>query len=148
SALGVIALLAEPGQFVRPVFARFGGSLGSAWAWYLRPRLARAHPALAAPDATASPTKGGVWLVNSLVLYTLAALIFIHTSFSYLGVSASFHAARFPARPATTAGAGGTFNVIGKDGLPVMKTQQLEMTTSQSGPAWDTLVLLGMWAWT
>ena len=140
-----MVLLADRGKFIRPVFARFGGPAGVGWAWYLRPRLARAHPTLAAPTAPESQAgAGSTWVANSLILYALAALIAIHTGFTYLGISATFQAARFPPRPATTTIAGG---VIGKDGQPVMKTPQLEVTTHQAGPAWDTLVLLAMWVW-
>lgn len=147
SALGFVTLLADPGKFARPVFARFGAPAGGAWAWYLRPRLARAHPGLAAPAALEAPMAGSLWVVNSLILYALAALIVIHTGFSYLGISASFQAARFPPRTATVTSQGGPVNLIGKDGLPVERTPKLEVTTNQAGPAWDTLVLLGMWAW-
>ena len=143
SAFGFIALLADPGKFVRPIFARFGARAGGAWERYLRPRLARAHPALAAPSAIQPPVPAdGAWVVNSFVLYALTALIVIHTCFTYLGLSATMQAARFPPRQATVTSEGGVIDVIGSNGQPVKKTPQLEVTTNQSGPAW-TLLLWG-----
>jgi hypothetical protein len=149
SAIGVIVLIADPGKFIRPLFILIrprdsAGGPDQAWKEYLRPRLARAHPALAAPG---SPPPGILWVANSFLLYALFTLIFVNTVFQYLGVTATFHAAHFKPVTVTTTSEAGPIDKIGPDGQPVTKRLQLEVTTNQVGPAWDTFVLLGIWIW-
>ena len=107
--------------------------------------MARTHPDLVTGDPPNSPT--GVWVANSLILYVMVALILIQNCFPWLGIGATFQMRLIPAVHATTTSAGGPIDVIGANGQPVQKTPQVEVTTNQPGPAWDTLFLLGIWAW-
>jgi hypothetical protein len=151
SAVGVIALLADPGKFVRPLVVRFGtqstANVSNAWTNYLRLRLPRSHPDLNSDDSTADSPGSGIWIANSFILYALFALIFIQATFTYLGISATFQAARFPPVNVTSRTENGTIDVIGTNGQPSMRTRQLVVVTEQTGPPWDTYCLIGIWVW-
>jgi hypothetical protein len=161
AALGVLVLLAEPAKLVEPVLVVFNPPyrfrLTQAVRDYFRPRLAETHPELAqietkegaivpqeaVAELSAPARLPTIWVANSFILYALVVLLVIQNLFTFWGISATFQMRLYP--PYTVSRDG--IEVIGSDGLPVKKTQQLEVTTHQNGPAWDTYSLLGVWLW-
>jgi hypothetical protein len=126
--------------------------LSQAWVDYFRPRRAKTHPALATIDRTESATStgsapSGVWVANSFVLYMLVVLIIIQISFPSLGIGVTFQGRQIAPLTVTTTSEEGPVPVKDANGQPVTKVRQLELTTYQNGPAWDTLCLFGVWVW-
>ena len=159
SAVGFVALIAEPKRFVTPlpvvIRAVPGVPITRALLDYLRPRLPRSHPEM---DSAGMPVTRGVWGTNSFILYALAALFVIQNWFPYFGFEGTFrirHAVISAALKNGSTYSEQTPTLKTDDGVTraelttqmVWRTPQLEVTSYQHGPAWDTLCLLGVWLW-
>lgn len=138
SALGFLVLLDPPRELFRPKLVTFqlpggGPALDATAAEYFLPRLAEKHPGAAAQRT---------WVANSLVIYVGIALLMIHYTVPYFGLGATFTAGHRSPVEVSSAG-----EALVKDGKTVMHTRQIEIVSGTAGPAYETWLLLALWAW-
>lgn len=119
SSLGVFVLLQEPRRFLRPVIVVLGEAPAQLAAYF--------RPTLDEPPPDPVPVSAGprtVAVLNSLVLTLVVLLIAIEHVFPMLGVGVTATVGFLPA------------------GKNLFVTD-----TGGSGPPWDTLCLIALWAW-
>jgi hypothetical protein len=143
SAIGVFALLTDPRRFTRPRLlalmpAGGGPGLSPVEASYFRAALPSRHPD---PFGTGPIGRGGVFVANSLTLTAIAALIGVQQLLPAWDVTATFRAG-WRKSPSTVMLDSAP---LMRDGKPVVRIPQIEVTSNIVGPPWDTFVLITIW---